>query len=364
MEILPKAVTVRDLVKNYANNDEEGVVGYDGLLNIRPKYQREYVYNAKQRDAVLDTVKRGLPLNIMYWAKNDDDTYEVLDGQQRTISICDYVNGAFSINFQYFHNLNNDEKNQILDYELMVFEIQGSDTEKLEWFQIVNIAGVKLTDQELRNAVYTGTWLTSAKAYFSKKNGPAYNRGGKDYLRGAPERQDYLEAVLSWAADIDDKKIEDVMAEHQHDADAVSLWDYYVRVINWIEATFTVQRSEMKGVNWGALYNKYGHEHFHSGQTEARIKELLMDDDVTKKSGVYAYVLSDEEKHLSIRAFTPAMKRGAYERQNGRCGMCDKEFELKDMHGDHRIPWSRGGKTTAENCEMLCRDCNLAKGNR
>lgn len=364
MKIERKQVTVRDLTQGYVNNDEEGVVGYGGLLNIRPKYQREYVYNEKQRNLVMDTLQKNLPLNLMYWVKNDDGSYEVLDGQQRSISICDYVHGEYSINFRYFHNLNGDEQKQILDYPLMVFEIEGSDTAKLEWFKIVNIAGVKLADQELRNAVYTGPWLSDAKKRFSKSGGAAHERGGSDYLKGSAIRQDYLEAVLSWAAHAQELEIEDIMARHQNDEDAIALWDYYIRVINWVEATFTTIRSEMKGVPWGILYNDYGTITYHSGQTEARIKELLMDDDVTKKSGVYQYILSNDEKYLSIRAFTNTMKRGAYERQDGICPMCEEHFEFKDMHGDHHVPWSQGGKTSSDNCRMLCRECNFSKGNR
>lgn len=364
MRIQPKQVTIRELVKNYANNDEEGVVGYNGLLNIRPKYQREYVYNEKQRDAVLGTVQRNLPLNVMYWVKNDDGTYEVLDGQQRTISICDYINGSFSIDFRYFHNLNTDEQNQILDYGLMVYEIEGTDTQKLEWFKIVNIAGVKLTDQELRNAVYTGEWLTDAKRYFSKTGGAAYNRGGKEYLRGTPNRQDYLETVLKWKASNEGLAIEDIMARHQHDKDATPLWTYYLEVISWVERTFTNYRSEMKGLDWGHLYKEYQGTKLHTGDLEERIKTLMIDDDVTKKAGIYEYVLSGNEKHLSIRAFTPAMKRGAYEAQGGLCNMCGEPFELKEMHGDHKTPWSKGGKTVVENCQMLCRDCNLSKSDK
>ena len=168
MEIKLHEIKVVDVVKDYVNNDEEGVVGYGGILNIRPKYQREFVYKDKQRDAVIETIRKDFPLNVMYWAKNDDGTFEVLDGQQRTISICEYVKRIFSINYQYFHNLEKDEQEQILNYKLMVYFCEGTDKEKLDWFKTINIAGEKLTDQELRNAIYTGEWLTNAKKFFSK----------------------------------------------------------------------------------------------------------------------------------------------------------------------------------------------------
>ena len=175
MKIELKEITIRDVANGYLNSDEEGVVGFGGKLNIRPKYQREFVYKDKQRDAVIETVKKNFPLNVMYWVKNEDDTYEVLDGQQRTISICEYVTGTFSLNALYIHNLTDVEKNQILDYKLMVYFCEGNDKEKLDWFKTINIAGEKLTNQELRNAIYTGTWLSDAKRYFSKSNCAAYN---------------------------------------------------------------------------------------------------------------------------------------------------------------------------------------------
>ena len=178
-----KEILIREVANGYSNDNEEGVVGYGGLLNIRPKYQREFVYKDKQRNSVIETVQKNFPLNVMYWVKNDDGSFEVLDGQQRTISICEFVEGSFSIENFYFHNLQNVEKEQILDYKLMIYFCEGNDKEKLDWFKTINIAGEKLTDQELRNAIYTGTWLTDAKRYFSKTGCPAYSIGS-DYMTG------------------------------------------------------------------------------------------------------------------------------------------------------------------------------------
>ncbi|KAA6314038.1 hypothetical protein EZS27_035286, partial [termite gut metagenome] len=220
---------IRNVVENYKNDNEEGVVGYNGKLNIRPKYQREFIYKDKQRDAVIETIKKNFPLNVMYWVKNND-SYEVLDGQQRTISICDYVKGGFSLNCQFFHNLTEDEKNQILDYKLMIYFCEGTDKEKLDWFKIINIAGEKLTDQELRNAIYTGEWLTHAKRYFSKTGCAAYNIAN-DYLTGTPIRQDYLQTVIKW---INNNGIEEYMARHQHNPNANELCLYFNRVIDWV----------------------------------------------------------------------------------------------------------------------------------
>ena len=192
MKIELKEISIRDVVNGYADKNENGIYGFDGKLNIRPAYQREFVYKDKQRDAVIETISKKFPLNVMYWVKNEDETYELLDGQQRTISICEYVNGSFSLNFQYFHNLTDGEKEQILNYKLMIYICEGTDREKLDWFKIINIAGEKLTEQELRNAIYTGTWLNDAKRYFSKTNCPAYGIGS-NYVKGSPIRQDYLE---------------------------------------------------------------------------------------------------------------------------------------------------------------------------
>lgn len=357
MEIKLKEMSVREVVNGYINNDEEGVVGYGGKLNIRPKYQREFVYKDKQRDAVIDTVRRDFPLNVMYWVDNGNDTYEVLDGQQRTISICEYVNGTFSINYQYFHNLEQDEKDQILDYKLMIYFCKGTDKEKLEWFKTINIAGEKLTDQELRNAIYTGEWLTDAKRYFSKNGCVAYGMGG-DYLNGSAIRQDYLETTLRW---ISNDNIEEYMAQHQHDPNANELWLYFQSVINWVKVVFPNYRKEMKGIEWGRLYNTYKDNAYNSAELETKIKALMMDEDVSNKKGIYEYLLDGKEKHLNIREFTPNQKREAYERQEGVCPNCKGHFEIQEMEGDHITPWHSGGKTDAQNCQMLCKECNRRK---
>lgn len=362
MKIELKNIKIREVVDGYVNNNEEGVLGYGGKLNIRPKYQREFIYRDAQRDEVINTIRGNFPLNVMYWVKNDDGTYEVLDGQQRTISFCSYVNGDYSIDFQYFHNLTEEEKEKILDYELMIYVCEGTDKEKLDWFKIINIAGEKLTDQELRNAIYTGEWLTDAKRYFSKTGCAAYNLA-KDYMSGTPIRQAYLETVIKWIASKEGKQIEDYMSEKQHEKDAEELWTYFQSVINWIKLNFTEVRKEMKGIDWGILYNEYKDKEFKPSELKNKVKELMMDDDVTNKKGIYSYLVTNEEKHLNIRAFTQNMKREAYEEQNGICVKCEEHFEIEDMEGDHIIPWSKNGKTNAENCQMLCKRCNGVKSN-
>ena len=361
MDIKQIEVTVGEVCEGYFNDAEEGVVGYDERLDIRPRYQREFVYTGRQRDEVIRTVMKGLPLNVMYWCKTGDDSYEVLDGQQRTISLCEYVDGSFSVDDMYFDNLPQDKRDQILGYRLFVYVCDGTDSEKLDWFRIINIAGEKLTDQELRNAVYAGPWTSDAKRYFSKTGCPASQLAG-DYLNGKTIRQEFLETAISWAAAADGKTIEAYMAEHQHDPSAVSLWNYFRSVIDWVQAIFPKYRREMKGLPWGLYYNEHkDRTDLDPKALEADVSRLMADEDVTRKSGVYEYLLTGRERCLSIRAFDERMKRTAYERQKGVCPYCGQHFELSEMHADHIRPWSKGGTTTAENCQMLCRDCNLKK---
>lgn len=357
MKIQLKEITIKEVANGYKNSDEEGVVGYGEKLNIRPKFQREFVYKDKQRDAVIETIRKNFPLNVMYWVKNEDGSFEVLDGQQRTISFCEYIAGAFSLNNLYFHNLTDVEKNQILDYKLMIYFCEGNDKEKLDWFKIINIAGEKLTDQELRNAIYTGTWLIDAKRYFSKSGCPAHGIAS-DYLSGSAIRQDYLETVIRW---ISGDKIEDYMSKHQHEPNANELWLYFQNVVNWARVVFPNYRKEMKGVEFGPLYNEFKNEKFDSKKIEKEITELMQDEDVTKKSGIYEYVLTKNEKFLNIRAFTEKMKREAYERQKGICKKCKEHFEIEEMEADHIKPWHEGGKTIAKNCQMLCKQDNRTK---
>ena len=361
MKIDLKRITVRDLVEDYEDNDELGVRAYGGLLDVRPPYQREFVYKDKQRDAVIETLRKDFPLNVMYWAVQDDGTFEVIDGQQRTISICQYVESDFSIDIDghqlAFHNLQDDQQEQILDYELMVYLCQGTDSEKLDWFKTINIAGEKLTDQELRNAVYHGPFVSAAKKYFSKSGCPAYGIAS-DYMTGSPIRQDYLETAIQW---INDGDVDGYMRDHQQDPNANPLWLHFKKVIDWVAATFPKKRSEMKSVNWGPLYARFKDADLDPTELEARVAELMADDDVTNYKGVYTYVLTGEEKYLSIRAFDNRMRRSAYEKQKGICPGCSEHFEIEQMQADHKTPWSKGGKTVAENCVMLCQPCNRKK---
>lgn len=355
MKIELREIKASELSKGYQDNAEAGVIGFGGKLDIRPPFQREFIYKDKQRDAVINTVTNGFPLNVMYWVVRDDGNFEVMDGQQRTISLCQYVAGDFSINGLAFHNLPKDKQEQILNYPLMIYFCYGTDSEKLEWFRTINIAGEKLTDQELRNAVYSGSWVSDAKRYFSKNNRP---RIGDDYLNGVANRQEYLETTIDW---ISEGKIEDYMSKHQHDKDAKELWEYFQTVINWVKTIFTNYRKEMRGVPFGFLYNDFRNKKFDAKKLEKEIAKLMEDEDVTNKKGIYSYVLTRKEKYLNIRSFTDKQKREAFERQKGICPKCNNHFKIEEMEADHITPWHDGGKTISENCQMLCKQDNRLK---
>lgn len=367
MNVTPIDITVRRLTDGYHDGNETGVTGYGGRLDIRPPYQREFVYSPRQRDEVIRTVLRGLPLNVMYWADRGEGhapRYEVLDGQQRTVSVCSYVAGDYSVDGRYFHNQPEDIRRRILDYRLTVYVCSGTQSEKLDWFRIINIAGERLTDQELRNAVYAGPWVSDAKRYFARTGCPAGQVGG-DYLKGSSIRQEYLETVLKWVSAAEGTTVERYMAEHQDDPTAQPLWSRFTAVIDWVKAVFPDYRREMKGLPWGEYYVRHGRRRdLDPNLLEARVVDLMADEDVTRKAGVYPYLLDGDERHLNIRAFDKRTMRAAYERQAHRCAICGTECALERMHGDHVVPWSKGGHTTPDNCQMLCRDCNLRKGAR
>lgn len=371
MEIKHRNFTIEEVASGYISNEDYGVIGYSGRLNIRPAYQREFVYKDKQREAVIHTIMKGFPLNVMYWAKNEDGTYEVLDGQQRTISFCQYVLGNFSVDVDgvpmYFHNLTDAEQRLILSYPIDVYICEGNGKERLDWFRTINIAGEKLTDQELLNINYTGKWLTDAKRKFSKNNCLAYKIGNK-FIKGSPIRQEYLETVLDW---ISDGNIAEYMSEHQHDENANDLWLYFNNVISWIEVTFNTEkyyRKEMCGLNWGKLYKEYSSKHYDSEVLEEKIHALMENEEVTDKKGIYEYVLSGElesiARKLSKRTFSISDKRTVYEKQGGVCPICGEHYAFEEMEGDHIIPWWRGGKTILDNLQMVCKKCNNGKSGK
>lgn len=382
MKVERQQITIEELYENFEDEGENGILGYDERLNIRPPYQREFVYKPAQQEAVIRSIMNNFPIGIMYWVKTEDNgendvEFEILDGQQRTISICRFVDGAFTVDVDGkpmgFYNLSKNEQQQILEYTLDIYVCDGTDKERLAYFEVINTAGEKLSRQELRNATYSGKWVTAAKRIFSKSNGYAVGLGA-NYVKGDAIRQELLEKVLQWAADHDgitgDNAIETYMAKHQHDEDAEALKKYYTDVIEWIEEVFPEYDRAMKGLDWGRLYNTYHKRAYESDSMKKEVHRLMADPDVTKKSGIYEYLLDGgkdgtKEKLLSIRTFGDVEKRAKYEEQNHKCAICGKDIKtIKDARADHIAPWSKGGKTVLDNCQVLCEKCNLGKSSK
>ncbi|MBQ9936485.1 MAG: DUF262 domain-containing protein [Lachnospiraceae bacterium] len=370
MEIKAQSITVKEVFENFIDNGDDGVFAYGGKLVVRPPYQREFVYDLVQSEAVLHTVLKGFPLNVMYWVKTAEDTYEILDGQQRTLSIMKYLKHQFPITLSgqkyYWDSLPDDKYNDIMNYEFMIYICEGEESEKLEWFNVVNIAGEKLTDQELRNSVYTGKWLSDAKKFFSKRNCAAKGLSDK-YITGDPNRQELLEKALKGICGYQEiKDITEYMSDHKSDEDADELWQYFQDVIHWVEKIFPMYYPDMKGLDWCGLYNKYHNNIYNSSTMKVDVKRLQEDDEVQKKKGIYEYLLCKDldpfaGKLLNLRTFSEKDKLSAYSKQDGICPICKKHFEYKEMEGDHIKPWSKGGETVPENCQMLCKDCNGKK---
>lgn len=374
MNIEPRKIKIRDIFQNYADNGDDGVFAYGGRLAIRPAYQREFVYNLEQAEAVIQTVLKGYPLNVMYWVKTGEDCYEVLDGQQRTLSVMQYLRHQFPITLDgkkfYWDALPDDKYNRIMDYEFMIYVCEGAESEKLEWFRVVNIAGEKLTEQELRNSVYTGAWLSDAKLHFSKRNCAAKKLSDK-YITGDPNRQELLEKALKGICEFQQiKDITEYMAQHKSDPDADELWQYFQDVIHWTEKIFPQYYRDMKGLDWCHLYNRYHENYYNSAVMAAEVKRLHEDSfEVQKPKGIYEFLLCRDTdpyagRLLNLRAFEEKDKQAAYSRQNGICPVCGQHFEYDEMEGDHILPWSKGGKTTGENCQMLCKPCNGKKSDK
>ena len=373
MTIKQIEVTVGDIARGYINSEEQGVRGYGGQLDIRPPYQREFIYNEKEQQAVISTVLKGYPLNVMYWVRRSEDAecpYEVMDGQQRTLSLCEYVDGKFAYDFKNFFNQPADIQKLILDYPLTIYLCEGEPSEKLEWFKTINIAGKPLNEQEINNAVYAGPFVTDAKRHFSKSNCGAY-RLGKDLVTGTPIRQEFLKKALEWMSEHETREgkpqsVVGYMAEHQHDPNANNLWTYFQNVLNWTITNFDLKKFKkiMKGLNWALYYDKYHSTTLDTADLASRISKLILDSDVQKQMGIIPYVLTGDERHLDLRCFPDDIKQAVWEKQHHICPSCQKEFDYEFMEGDHITPWREGGRTVIENCQMLCRECNRRKGGR
>ena len=373
MNIDPVSIKVSDIFDGYVDNGDDGVFAYGGKLAVRPAYQREFVYNQEQEESVIHTVLNGFPLNVMYWVKVGDDRYEVLDGQQRTLSVMQYLKHKFQITIDgknyYWDSLPDDKYNAIMNYEFKIYICEGTESEKLAWFKVVNIGGAKLTDQELRNSVYTGEWLSDAKMHFSKRNCAAKGLADR-YITGDPNRQELLEKALKGICEYQNiQNITEYMALHKSDKDADELWQYFQDVIHWVEKIFPKYYKDMKGLDWCHLYNKYHNNSYNSNEFSKEVKRLHEDDEVQKTKGIYEYLLCREidpfaGRLLNLRAFDKRDKMAAYSRQDGICPICKQHFEFDDMEGDHIKPWSKGGHTIQENCQMLCKDCNNKKSDK
>lgn len=379
MKHTPENISIRDLVDGYEDKQEEGVRGFKQQLNIRPPYQREFVYNDVQRDLVIDSVRKKYPLNTIYWVKNSDGTYEVLDGQQRIISICRFAAHKPRLRFHvkdpklgvlYFQSLPENLQEEFLNYKLSVYICEGSESDKMEWFKRINVVGEKLTDQELRNALFHGDWVTAAKKKFSRIGGPAHDRSSM-YVSARAERQEYLETALRWYRNDNDRAakgdtIQACMSRiHSSQEPAEKLWKFYEGVIDWIEDHFPQKywRKEMKGVAWGELYREYKKRPKDPEKTEELVSELMKSEDVQNGKGIYTYVFTRDSRDLTPRAFHEADKRRAYEKQGGKCNNpnCGKEFPRDKMQADHKEPWSWGGPSVEDNCQMLCKPCHNEK---
>lgn len=370
MTIQPRMVKISEIFDGYADNGDDGVFAYGGKLAIRPAYQREFVYDAEQAEAVIHTVLKGFPLNVMYWVKVGEDAYEVLDGQQRTLSVMQYLSHKFPVTLDgrsyYWDSLPDDKYQALMDYSFMIYICEGEESEKLEWFRVVNIAGEKLTEQELRNSVYTGPWLSDAKRYFSKRTCAAKGLSDR-YITGDPNRQELLEKALVGICELQGiKNITEYMTAHQSDKDADELWQYFQDVFNWVEKIFPKYYSDMKGLDWCHLYNVYHSRAYNSSVMVQEVKRLHEDEEVQKPKGIYEFLLCRDTdpyagRFLNLRAFDKRDKLAAYSKQSGICPICHQPFEFEEMEGDHIKPWSKGGQTVPENCQMLCRDCNGKK---
>lgn len=386
METELKQYSVKAITDGFVYNELEGkgLFGLAGKLTIQPEYQRNYIYADGKKDvACIDSILKGYPLGLIYFNKLPNGHLEVLDGQQRITSIGRYVTGKFAIvdedgNRQYFSGLSVEQQNKILSTNLLVYVCSGTEKEIKEWFKTINIVGIPLNDQELRNSVYSGPFVTAAKEEFSNSNN-AYVQKWEAYVKGAVNRQDFLKTALDW---VSHGNIDAYMSKHRFDDNINELTTYFNTVIDWVSSTFLTLHKEMKRPNWGRLYEEYHSNSYNPHDIDKKVNLLYDDPDVTKPAGIFEYILGGEKEPrlLSIRAFSETDKRAIYHQQTkeakatskSNCPICntDKEFghtqtiwKYKDMEGDHIIPWSRGGKTERTNLQMLCKHHNRMKSN-
>ena len=381
--------TVADICKGFTYNELEGkgLFGLDGRLTIQPEYQRHYIYNDGKRDvAVIDSILKGYPIGLIYFNTTAEGRYEVLDGQQRITSFGRFVTGKFAItdadgNVQYFSGLPHDQQEKILNSQLLIFECEGEETEIKEWFKTINIVGVPLNAQELLNAVFSGSFVNAAKRVFSNSQNAEMQKWSH-YLKGDVKRQDYLATALGWLSNSKGMAVDAYMSQHRHDSNINELESYFRSVIDWVSTTFTMVENDMCGIEWGRLYDTYHNTPYSVDHLTMRVKALQSDESIKAPRNIYEYVLGGEQdkRLLDIRIFEESTKKAAYRRQTdaaktkgiSNCPLCalgdnankTRIYKINEMDADHVTAWSKGGATTLENCEMLCKTHNRSKGNK
>ncbi len=378
-------ITVRDLCEGFVYNELEGkgLYGLSGILTIQPEYQRNYIYADGKKDvAVIESVLNQYPLGLIYFNKTADSRLEVLDGQQRITSLGRYVTDRFAVKIdgmeQYFSSLASDKQQLILNTPLLIYECEGAESEIKQWFRTINIAGVPLSDQELLNAVYSGPFVTLAKAEFSNSQNAMIQKWSA-YIKGAVNRQEFLQCALDW---VSHGKIEAYMSQHRYDSNICELKTYFNTVIDWITAVFTDVEREMCGLEWGRLYETYHNTPYNPKTVSAAVHRLIEDSYIQNRKGIFEYILGGEHdtRLLNVRVFDEATKKKVYRKQTeaaqrtgvSNCPLCAighdanhaRLWKLSEMDADHVSAWSHGGTTTIDNCQMLCRTHNHAKGNR
>lgn len=381
--------TVADICKGFTYNELEGkgLFGLDGRLTIQPEYQRHYIYNDGKRDvAVIQSLLKDYPLGLIYFNRTPNGNLEVLDGQQRITSFGRFITGKFSIeddnkNIQYFSGLPIEQQQKILQSPLLIYECIGEEKEIKDWFQTINIAGIPLNEQEKKNAVYSGPFVSAAKRIFSNSQNAEVQKWSH-YIKGDIKRQDYLAEALQWISESKHVTIDAYMSLHRYDNSINELETYFRSVIDWSSSIFTMVEPTMRGLEWGRLYETYHNTPYSIDHITERVNTLLVDDSVKCKQGIYEYVLGGETdtKLLNIRLFEETTKKAAYKRQTviaekkgtSNCPLCalgnnankKRIYKYSEMDADHVTAWSKGGATTLDNCEMLCKTHNRVKGNR
>lgn len=383
---LKTTITVKDICEGFIYNELEGkgLFGLSGKLTIQPEYQRNYIYADGKKDVkVINSILKGYPLGLIYFNKVDNEKLEVLDGQQRITSIGRYVTNKFAVKDendmeQYFSGIAEDKQKKILETKLLIYECEGTESEIKEWFKTINIAGVPLNEQELLNAVYSGPFVTLAKEEFSNTQNANIQKWGA-YISGNANRQDFLERALDW---VSQGNIGTYMSSHRNDNNIDELKTYFNTVIDWISGVFIDVETEMRGLEWGRLYEKYSRKAYNPKKVSEKIHKLYADPYVKNRKGIFEYILSDSSntRLLEVRIFDEATKKSVYTQQTkqaeqegtSNCPLCaighdankTKMWKLDEMDADHVAAWSKGGATSPENCQMLCKTHNRAKGNR